>query len=129
MLARSDKGGSGLGCCAVQPLPANPFGSGAFELKRMFVMASSRRHGVGTALGVAALTYARRQGGSSMFLETGIRQPEAVRVYTRLGFQRIAPFPPYLDDPFALCFQLDLALADHEEGTSARLELVLGDDI
>lgn len=96
--------GPALGCCAVQPLTAPGVRDGAYELKRMFVSPAARGRGVGLALLVGAEARAAAAGARWMYLETGVRHVAAVRLYERAGYLRVPPYPPYLDDPFALCY-------------------------
>jgi hypothetical protein len=37
-------------------------------------------------------------------LQTGDRQPEAVRVYETAGYERIPPLPAYRDLTYSRCF-------------------------
>jgi putative acetyltransferase len=78
------------------------------ELKRMYVRPSSRGMGVGAALLAALAAQARRRGLRLLRLETGIAQPEALRLYERSGFQRRGPFGAYRDDPLSLFLELKL---------------------
>ena len=41
-------------------------------------------------------------------LETGIHQAEAIGLYERVGFTRIAAFGPYVDDPLSRYYELRL---------------------
>ena len=47
----------------------------------------------------------RRMGVTTMRLETGSRQPEAVGLYERAGYYRIPPFGDYWDDPVSLRYK------------------------
>jgi putative acetyltransferase len=76
------------------------------ELKRMYVRPSSRGMGVGAALLAALVAQARWRGLRLLRLETGIAQPEALRLYERAGFQRRGPFGAYRDDPLCLFLEL-----------------------
>ena len=38
-------------------------------------------------------------------LETGTRQPEAIRLYESAGYQRIAPYGDFKDSPLSVCFE------------------------
>jgi GNAT superfamily N-acetyltransferase len=78
------------------------------EIKRMYVVPAHRgkRHG---AVVLAALgREARRLGLSRLVLETGDRNPEAVTLYTRVGFARIPPFGEYVESPLSMCMGVDL---------------------
>ena len=36
---------------------------------------------------------------------TGIHQPDAIKLYERWGFRRIAAFPPYKPDPVSVFYE------------------------
>ena len=79
--------GVGVGCVALRPLD-----DGTAEIKRMFVEE----------------TAAFVNGFHQLFLETGIRNPEAIRLYGRHGFQSVPRYGPYINDPRSICFAKDL---------------------
>jgi GNAT superfamily N-acetyltransferase len=66
-----------------------------FEMRSVFVDPSARRAGVAKALVRQVEESARRQGGLALYLVTGVRQPEALRLYVRLGYRPVLPFPPH----------------------------------
>jgi len=41
-------------------------------------------------------------------LETGLRQPTALRLYDTSGYRRIEPYGRYRDDPLSVCFEKKL---------------------
>lgn len=75
-----------------------------FEMRSVFVDPSARRAGVAKALVVQIEESARRRGGLALYLVTGVRQPEALRLYVGLGYRPVLPFPPHAaaDDPLLL---------------------------
>jgi putative acetyltransferase len=83
-----------LGCVALKRL-----GDDSCEMKRMFVAPMARGGGVGRALAEDALARAREAGYAQMFLDTSIRQGEAITLYRSLGFEEV---PAYYDVPEAL---------------------------
>jgi GNAT superfamily N-acetyltransferase len=93
-----------VGMGAHRPLDAN-----STELRRMFVRADARRHGVARALLEALQAHALSQGFTRLRLETGFRQLPAMRLYESFGFQRIDPFGPYVGDPSSVCFEKHIA--------------------
>jgi putative acetyltransferase len=107
LLARSG-GSAALGCVAVQPLVQPGVPPDAYEVKRVYVHAESRRLGVGSALIAAAETVAAGLGARVLYLETGVRHTAAQGLFRNCGFTPVPPYPPYLDDPFALCFSKGL---------------------
>lgn len=85
-----------------------PLDAQSTELRRMFVRADARRHGVARALLEALQAHALDQGFTRLCLETGFRQLPAMRLYESFGFQRIEPFGPYEGDPSSVCFEKPL---------------------
>ena len=75
------------------------------ELKRMFVHPDHRGTGVSTALLEASENAVREQGLSRLILQTGDRQPDAVRLYEKNGYTRIPVFPPYQALTFSNTFE------------------------
>ena len=74
------------------------------EIKRMFVAPSHRATGVSTALLARLEQFGRERGYRRLVLETGDQQPDAIRFYTREGYERIANFGYYADSALSLCF-------------------------
>ncbi|MFJ8056077.1 GNAT family N-acetyltransferase [Streptomyces sp. NPDC096142] len=107
LLARSD-GADAVGCVAVQPLPVLGVPPYAYEVKRVYVRSGARRSGVGSALMAAAETLSAGLGTRVLYLETGVRHTAAQGLFRSRGFLPVPPYPPYLDDPFALCFSKEL---------------------
>ncbi|GLZ81569.1 N-acetyltransferase [Actinorhabdospora filicis] len=79
------------------------------ELKRMYVVPGRRGRGVAALLLRAAESAGAGLRASRIILETGDRQPEAVRAYEKAGYRPIPAFPPYQDLPYSRCFAKDLA--------------------
>lgn len=75
-----------------------------FELQSVFVDPSVRRAGVASALVGYLEEAARRCGGLAFYLNTGIRQPTALRLYVKLGYRPVLPYPPYDSDDAQLLF-------------------------
>ena len=86
--------GTPAGCGGVQ-LCGREYG----ELKRMYVRQQWRGLGLAKRLVEQLEDYARGQQVGVLRLETGIHQHAAIRLYERMGYQRIPPFGDYWDDP------------------------------
>jgi GNAT superfamily N-acetyltransferase len=82
-----------------------------FEMRSVFVDPSARRAGVAKALVRHIEESARRRGGLALYLATGVRQPEALRLYVGLGYRPVLPFPPHDDPKDALLLLLLLGKA------------------
>ena len=89
-----------IGCGGLRPL-----GEKLGELKRMYVVPASRGSGVSTAILHSLEAAARERGWDRLLLETGERQPDAIRFYEREGYTRIPNFGHYVHSPISLCFE------------------------
>lgn len=85
------------------------FYPGFGELKRMFVRDAWRGHGLGHAMLEHLAAHAHANRCAVLRLETGIHQHEAIKLYERWGFARIAAFPPYKPDPVSLFYEKRLS--------------------
>ncbi|MFJ6216761.1 GNAT family N-acetyltransferase [Streptomyces sp. NPDC092296] len=99
LVARDDDG-TPVGCGGLRRLEP-----GVGEVKRMYVDPARRGTGVAAQILTALEEWARDQGWTRLRLETGDAQPDAVRFYTRSGYERIANFGAYADAPRSLCFE------------------------
>lgn len=72
------------------------------EMKRLFVRPNARGQGVGELLLAELERRARADGLPMLRLETGVRQPAALRLYERAGYARRGPFGDYPDDPLSV---------------------------
>jgi putative acetyltransferase len=75
------------------------------EVKRMYVRPEYRGRKIGQLILRDLETRARKRGVTRVRLETGDRQPEAVRLYVGAGYRRIPNFGDYADDHGSLCFE------------------------
>ena len=78
------------------------------ELKRMFTARAGRRRGLGRRLLTAIEDSARAAGCRRLILETGDRQPEAIRLYQTSGYLPVEPFGHYRCTPGSHHFGKDL---------------------
>ena len=80
--------------------------NGEWEVKRVVVLESQRGQGVASMLMGEIESIAARGGASRVILQTGDQQPEAVALYSKLGYTRIPVYEPYASAiPFSLCFE------------------------
>jgi GNAT superfamily N-acetyltransferase len=82
-----EEAGLAVGCVALKRLDEH-----ACEMKRMFVPHAARGRGVGRALATAIVEQARETGYREMFLDTSVRQTEAIELYRDLGFEEVGPY-------------------------------------
>lgn len=78
------------------------------ELKRVYVKPAFRRRGLARQLVEVLELQALFQGNTSMVLETGRAMPEAVALYSGLGYREIPGFGPFRDDPITVCMKKEL---------------------
>jgi putative acetyltransferase len=95
-----------VGCGAWRPLASTE--PAVAEIKRMFVEPAVRGRGISRAILKKLETLARADGYSVVRLETGLRQPLALRLYETSGYRRIEPYGRYRDDPLSVCFEKTL---------------------
>jgi GNAT superfamily N-acetyltransferase len=92
--------GQVVGCGALRYLEP-----GVGEVKRMFVLPEFRGRGIARHILSALESTARERGYSTLRLETGTRQPEAIGLYRSAGYSEIPCFGEYADDLFSVCFE------------------------
>jgi len=95
------------------------------ELKRMFVRAEDRGLGIGRRILESLEAHAAAAGLGVLRLETGVSQPEAVRLYEEAGYTRRGPFGAYADDPLSLFLEKRLDASDRN--VTLRTDLRPGD--
>ncbi len=71
----------------------------------MYVEPHLRRRGISRAILTELERLARECGYSVARLETGVRQPNAIRLYETSGYRRIEPFGRHRNDPLSVCFE------------------------
>jgi GNAT superfamily N-acetyltransferase len=104
------------GAFLVARIDGEPVGCGALkrlddttgEIKRMYTAPAGRKRGVARALLTRLEEEARALGYTSLQLETGTVQPEAIALYESAGWSRIMPYGRYRDDPQSVCFRKSL---------------------
>lgn len=92
-----------LGCGAIKDFDAN-----TMEIKRMFVKPGRRGKGIASQILKELETWALELGNKKCILETGIKQPEAIRLYTKNGYQQIPNYGQYAGIIGSLCFEKKL---------------------
>jgi len=81
------------------------FGTEYAEVKRMYVRPQFRGLGLAKLMLNHLANYAQRHDVRVLRLETGIHQHAAIRLYERMGFQRIPPFGEYREDPLSWFYE------------------------
>ena len=95
-----DDAGTPLGCGALRQLDDT-----SAEVKRMFVEQHARGTGVATAVLRALEQAAVARGWTTVKLETGTGQPDAIRFYEREGYTPIPAYGGYIGSEVSLCYE------------------------
>jgi GNAT superfamily N-acetyltransferase len=77
---------------------------GAMEIKRMYVKPQWRGRGLSRVVLADLEQRARDLGATRIVLETGEKQPEAIRLYETSGYERIDGFGHYACSPMSVSF-------------------------
>ena len=89
-----------IGCGALRRLAPD-----VAEIKRMYVVPESRGSGVAVGLLRALEDSAVTRGWTTVRLETGPEQPEAIRFYEREGYRQIPLFGAYVGSNLSVCYE------------------------
>ena len=100
-IARLD--GAAVGCAA---LVSGDDGSG--ELKRMFVAEAARGNGVARALLARIEAAAREAGLSTLLLETGVLNADAIGLYRACGYRDRGVFGDYEENGISMFMETAL---------------------
>ena len=90
-----------------------PVGCGAFkeyrplvaEIKRMYVEPDFRNKGYASKILSSLETWAKDNAYEKCILETGLRQTEAIKFYSKNKYMEIPNFPPYEEMANSRCFE------------------------
>ncbi len=94
-----------VACGAVKVVDSDPaYG----EIKRLFVLESQRGKRLASVLMQHLEEHLLAQGITAVKLEAGPRQPEALRLYEKLGYKERGPFGSYKLDPLSVFMEKDL---------------------
>lgn len=78
------------------------------EIKRMFVILEERNKGAATRILSALEKWSEELGYENCILETGLKQPEAIALYTKNNYQKIENYGPYKNVTQSVCFKKKL---------------------
>ena len=84
------------------------FSDDTVEMKRMFVPKAFRGKRIARAVIAELEAWAKEQGNAFAVLETGILQPDAIRLYENAGYHRIPNYPPYVGVKESISYQKTL---------------------
>ena len=75
----------------------------------MYVRPERRGAGIARMILSELETWAGEEGYMQSILETGIKQPEAIALYSRSGYRLIPNYPPYVDVAESICMKKELS--------------------
>jgi len=78
------------------------------EVKRMYTLQDSRGRGLASVVLNELEAWAREMSYNKCILETGKKQPEAIQLYKKNGYQLIPNYGQYAGIANSLCFEKDL---------------------
>jgi putative acetyltransferase len=81
------------------------YSADTIEIKRMFVPAERRGKGIASIVLAELEKWSREMNYKRCILETGSRLPEAVKLYQKSGYERIANYGQYAGVKDSLCFE------------------------
>jgi len=81
------------------------YSEGAAEIKRMFVRPENRGRGIAGKILTELETWAKELKFSECILETGVKQPEAIRLYKKSGYETIPSYGQYLNIENSVCMK------------------------
>lgn len=80
-------------------------GAGVVEIKRMYVQPAFRGKGIAKLILNELEKWAAEEGFNAARLETAIRQPEAIALYEKQNYLRIANYGPYKHIAESICME------------------------
>lgn len=80
------------------------YDQGTMEIKRMFVRPNYRNQGLASLILISLELWCQELHYTQCILETGINQPEAIRLYEKNNYTKIPNYGPYINVENSLCF-------------------------
>lgn len=71
----------------------------------MYTIPSVRSQGIASVILSQLEDWARELGYTRCVLETGVKQPDAMRLYEKNDYVRIPNYGPYIQQPLSACFE------------------------
>ena len=89
-----------VGCGAIKEYDIS-----TIEIKRMFVKDEYRSKGIATKILIELELWAGELGYNKCILETGLKQPEAIRLYTKNNYKVIPNYGQYAGVVNSVCME------------------------
>lgn len=84
------------------------YSNGVAEIKRMYVLPAMRGKGIASMILAELEHWAQETGFLRCILETGLKQPEAIRLYKKCGYAVIPNYGQYAGVESSVCFEKNL---------------------
>ena len=84
------------------------FNGQAMEVKRMFTLPQYRGKGIAKKVLIELEKWAAELSYGKCILETGLRQPEAIELYTKSGYKNIPNYGKYQGVGNSVCFEKEI---------------------
>ena len=95
-----DDNGIAVACGALKH-----FDESTAEIKRMYVKENFRGRGISKTILLKLEQHARELHYQRLILETGLKQPEAMNLYSKFGYRPTKCYGRHADDPDSRCFE------------------------
>ncbi|MDD5183810.1 MAG: GNAT family N-acetyltransferase [Paludibacter sp.] len=92
-----------VGCGAIKV-----YSGDTMEVKRMFVQPAERGKGIASGILAELESWSRELGYKKCILETGQKQPEAIRMYKKNKYSVIPNYGQYKNIENSICFEKEL---------------------
>jgi len=89
-----------IGCGAIKPYNAE-----TMEVKRMYTLPECRGKGIATKILIELEKWAKELTYKKCILETGHKQPEAIALYKKNGYEQIPNYGQYAGVENSVCFE------------------------
>ena len=89
-----------IGCGAIKPYNAE-----TMEIKRMYTLPECRGKGIATKILIELEKWVKELTYKKCILETGHKQPEAIALYKKNGYQQIPNYGQYAGVENSVCFE------------------------
>lgn len=96
--------GQAVGCGAIKQ-----YAEHTMEVKRMFVDPAFRGKGIASVVLAELEKWTTELGYTICILETGMKQPEAIRLYEKNNYRLIPNYGQYADVESSVCYQKELS--------------------
>jgi GNAT superfamily N-acetyltransferase len=97
--------GEAVGCGAIRE-----YSPDTMEIKRMFVREDQRRKGIAATILDELERWTKELNFTRCILETGEKLPEAIHLYKKKGYVRIANYEPYKYLSSSICLEKTIEL-------------------